>query len=325
MPSSKTSPGPWSWLAITVAAMLAGCAGLDGIPRKPGLYAVEGKQLQRLDGDLKWEQKTWPTRSTLAPGISIVIRDQALAAAAADPSRAVRLYRVGWLRSEISRHGDILPATGNQWVDADIAALAVPVQLQRDADHREVVRVIPREPLAPGLYTLRTQLPSKDINTRFGVGWPAVDRRNYAATNCVDRYLDDSARYRSCAEQQLAIATASLQVHLVKPEMRALQGQARQLVIKGVVVNTSDRRHRIPPLKAELVTDRGRVVERWEFNADAAELAPGASAPFESSLPNPPPGATDVHVTFFPIDARFDETAATQRQFTQHPPRSTLQ
>lgn len=313
MPNRKASSVPGSWLALALTAALSSCTGLDGIPRKSGLYAVEDERLQRLDGDREWEQKTWEDRSSFAPDVSFLIRDPELAVPAADLGRAVRLHKVGWVRSEISREGDILPASGNQWVDADIAALAVPAQLHRDADHQEVVRVVPRQPLAPGLYTLRTQFRSKLTNTRFGVGWPAVDRRHYAAANCVDRYSDGPVRYRPCAEQQLAIASALLRVHLVKPEIRALPGQARQLIVKGVVVNTSDRSHQVPPLTAELVTDRGLVVERWEFSTDDAELPPGASIPFESRLSNPPSGATDVHVTFFPSGSDFGTTTTSQR------------
>ncbi|MFZ5654188.1 MAG: FxLYD domain-containing protein [Pseudomonadota bacterium] len=301
-----------AWLTLILIGALSGCAWLgDGLPREPGLYAVENGRLQRLDGDRDWERKTWTSRSNFTSDISFLIRDPRLDAPAADLDRIVRLHRVGWVRSEITRQGDILPATGNQWVDADLDELRVPVRLQRDAKNGEVVRAIPEQPLTPGLYTLRTQFQAAGTATRFGVGWPAVDQRSYAAGHCVDRYPDGPVRYRTCAEQQSAIASALLKVHLVKPELRDLPGQGRQLIVKGVVINTSDRRHRIPPLTAQLVTDRGIVVERWEFRADAPELPPGASASFESRLANPPAGATDVHVTLSPFDSRLDTTAAT--------------
>jgi len=305
--------GSASWLALTLTAALSACAGFGGAPREPGWYAVEGEGLHRLDGDRDWEQKTWKERSNFAPSVSFVLRDSRLAALGTDLGRVIQLHRVGWLRSEITQEGDILPVSGNQWVDADIEELRVPVRLQTDAENDEVIRVIPQQTLEPGLYTLRAQFPSARIDARAGVRWLAVDRRSYAAASCVDRYLGSTAQYRPCVDQQQAVATALLKVHLVKPEIRNVPGHARQLIVKGVVVNTSDRSHQIPPLKARLVTEAGIVVKRWEFNADATELPPGASVPFESRVPDPPAGASNVLVTFSALDSNFDKTASTAR------------
>lgn len=305
--------GSTSWLALTLTAALSACSGFGGAPREPGWYAVEGETLHRLDGDRDWEQKTWKERSNFAPSVSFVLRDSRVAALGTDFGRVIQLHRVGWLRSEITQEGDILPVSGSQWVDADIEELRVPVRLQTDAENEEVIRVIPQQPLDPGLYTLRAQFPSARIEARAGVGWPAVDRRSYAAASCVDRYPGSTERYRPCVDQQQAVASASLKIHLVKPELRNVPGYARQLIVKGVVVNTSDRSHQIPPLKAHLVTEEGIVVKRWEFNADAVELPPGASAAFESRVPAPPAGASNVQVTFSALDSNLDGTASTTR------------
>jgi hypothetical protein len=286
---------PAGGLICGLAILLAGCSGLDGVPREAGLYAVDNDVSTRLDGDPKWERETWEQRSNFPPGVSFVIRDSGLATG--NPEQLIQLHRVGWVRSEITPAGEIQPSVGSQWANAPIEELRVPVQLSRHDDHEDVIRVTPLGELTPGLYTL-SALPPAGIQARFGVQWPGVDRRAYAAAHCVDRYPGSPERYRTCAQQDLEIASRQLKIHLVKPETHNLPGQPRQLVVKGVVINTSDRSSRVPPLQGRLVNREGVVIKRWEFLADTSSLAPGASATFETRVTNPPVGASNVQVTF---------------------------
>lgn len=287
-----------SWLICGLAIALAGCSGLGGVPRQAGLYAVEDGEPTRLDGDPEWERETWEQRSNFSPEISFLIRASALATATRSPEQLIQIHKVGWVRSEITPTGDIQPISGSQWANTQIEALRVPVRLSRHHDHEDVVQVTPLSALAPGLYTLSTSLASPGIQARFGVLWPEVDRREYAAAHCVDRYPEGPEKYRTCAEQELGIASRLLKIHLVKPEFYNLPGQPRELIIKGVVVNTSEQPAPVPPLQAQLVNRQGVVVKHWEFLTDDKSLAPGASVPFESRLTNPPVGASDVQVTF---------------------------
>lgn len=286
---------PAGWLICGLAILLAGCASLDRIPRKEGLYVLEDDVSTRLDGDPKWESETWEQRSNFSSGISFLIRDSGLATG--KPEQLIQLHKVAWVRSEITPVGEIQPSAGSQWANAQIEELRVPVQLSRHDDHEDVIRVTPLGALSPGLYTL-SALPPAGPQARFGVRWPEVDRRSYAAAHCVDRYPGSPERYRTCAEQDLAIASRALKVHLVKPETHNLPGQPRQLLIKGVVINTSDRSSRVPPLQGRLVNRQGVVIKRWEFLPDTGSLAPGASVSFETRVTNPPLGASDVQVTF---------------------------
>ena len=295
MGKATTIYQPAGWLICGLAILLAGCSGLDGVPRKAGLYAIENDVTRRLDGDPKWERETWEQRSNLAPGISFLIRDSELATG--KPEQLIQLHRVGWVRSEITPTGEIRPSAGSQWANAQIDELRVPVQLSRHDDHEDVIRVTPLGALTPGLYTL-SALPPAGMQARFGVRWPGVDQRSYAAAHCVDLYPGSPERYRTCAEQDLAVASRVLKVHLVTPETHNLPGQPRQLVVKGVVINTSDSSSRVPPLQGRLVNRQGVVIKSWEFLADTGSLAPGASVPFETRVTNPPVGASDVQVTF---------------------------
>jgi hypothetical protein len=77
----------------------------------------------------------------------------------------------------------------------------------------------------------------------------------------------------------------------------------QKLIVKGVVLNASQRPCRVPTLEARLCSAQGRVIKLWRFDAAMAELQPGASARFRSELPNPPPGAQDIHIGFVPVGA----------------------
>lgn len=301
----RIESGQWlrSTVVLVFIANLSGCAWFsfgseDPVPRKPGLYAVYDGELQRLDGDRKWEMKTWEERSNLSREVEFVIRHPQLPA----PDQlegAVYLGRVAWVRSEISPEGDILPVGGSQWVTADgVDELRVPVNLEPHVDNADVVRIVPLARLQPGLYTLQLRTRTARLSARAGVGWNSADRRAYSAANCVDRYLGDEIPYRRCVEQLHAFASKWLKVHLVEPEVREITGQQKQLIVSGVVINTSRRPRSVPTLEAQLRSSQGEVITSWQFEAATAELQPGASARFRSALPNPPAGVSNVHVTF---------------------------
>lgn len=297
--------GPWlrSAALIVLIANLSGCAWISfgsagSVPDEPGLYAVYGDELQRLDGDREWELETWEERSNLPRETEFLIRHPKLP----PPDQlegAVFLSRVAWIRSEISPEGDILPVDGPRWVAAEgVEELRVPVRLEPHPDDAEVVRVVPGARLQRGLYTLQLRTRSARRSARAGIEWSAADRRTFSAANCVDRYLGDAVPYRRCAEQLHAFASKWLKVHLVEPEVRAIAGQPKQLIVSGVVINTSERPRRVPTLEARLRSGQGEVVKRWQFETSTTELQPGASARFRSALPNPPTGISNVHVTF---------------------------
>lgn len=256
----------------------------------------------RLDGDREWEKQTWGDRSSFDANVTFLIRSPQLAAAK-DLSSRIYLRRVAWVRSEINQEGEIQPVDGNQWATTKIDELTVPIRIARDSENVEVVRVHPGVELDQGLYTLQFNSGSgRQVNARVGVQWPQVDRRAYAAANCVDHYPGSDVDYRLCADQRQVFASKWLKLHLVQPELRNIPGRQRELVVKGVVVNTSKHPRAVPMLEAQLVTDSGVVLERWEFTVPSKELQPGASIPFKSELPNPPPNASNVHVSFVSAD-----------------------
>lgn len=317
MSTQTTEHAPvWRGLAIAIAmigvlAVATGCASwrsddigdaewTDVEPDDDGIYAYDGDDLIRLDGDAEWEQETWEDRSNLPGSSEFIIRDPALAESS---SEAVELRKVAWVRSTITDGGQITPVAGNQWQSAPVPALVEPLEYaERSESDSDLIRIRARQPLEPGLYAIHAQTPEGPRNARFGVAWPETDKEAYAATVCVDRYAGEETAYRLCEEQNLAASGDELQIYLVKPETRDL-GPIRSMVISGVILNNSSRSQSIPLLAAELRDAEGRALTRWRFKADSAELEPGQSTSFRTEVDEAPEQVHSVNVNFASTEA----------------------
>jgi len=277
-----------------VAIILAGCSA-TGVPDEPGLYAVDSDgDLQRLDGSPEWERETWPERENLRPETRFVARYPETGG-----QKTIVLRKVGWVRSEIRSGAEIGPPQGRRWVTAPLPQLVVPVQLVNET--AETVTIVPQSgALDPGLYALQVDSGGRRLQARFGVGWSTIDQKRYASAHCMDRYLDASTQYRSCATQHLPVPTDGLQIRLVDPDKRFV-GEKVNLVVKGTIANTSEQKRAIPTLYGQLKDQSGRVVHRWEFASPVPELEPGAYVPFTTVAEQVPPTATDVTVSFQPL------------------------
>ena len=72
---------------------------------------------------------------------------------------------------------------------------------------------------------------------------------------------------------------------------------ARALVIRGVIVNTTNRPRMVPRLQASLTDAGGAELTSWIFASDSGELPPGGITTFETQTANPP-GAGELHLVF---------------------------
>ena len=305
------------------ACLLAACASeprLAGrivpVPDRPGLYALLGDDdLERLDGNPEWEQKTWKRRSDFTNRPEFVVYHPALARSSLAAQQAVRLQKVAWLRSEISPDGRIAPGGPNSWVDSDVPDHMIPLEVHADSRRPELVLVRPTRPLQQGLYSLQLRAPEAVLRARLGVGWDRADRTRYSGEHCVDRYVGGEVSYRRCAEQGDVMAESELRklrVHLVEPERRTINEQST-LVVRGVVVNTGDRPQRVPLLQARLIDNGGSTLRQWLITPEPAELAPGQSLPFRAEIPQPPNGTAKVNVNFLAADSQSSRIEARRR------------
>lgn len=304
---SSRMPCAMSLLGLIVAG--CGSASVSGIslgdksvPDEPGIYATAAEgEVMRLDGDREWEVDTWAERSSLKGDTQFVVTDPALQSLSGSLDEAVRLYRVAWVRSRIARNGEITPISGSRWSTPESEPFRVAADVYRVAGREDAVRVVPETALGDGLYSIRLAAGGKSTYARLGVNWKAVDHDRYASGNCVDQYLDESGTqlgFRLCEEQPL-LGTGGLHVYLVPPRVETVDTVER-LIVQGIVVNTSERDTKIPPLTASIHGADGAVIKEWTFKANASDLKPHDSAAFEIALNDPPPATKTVRVKFAP-------------------------
>jgi len=183
---------------------LAGCASGEDVPPQYGLYALEDGEMQRLDGNRAWEERTWEVRSAFSPEVAFFVFDPALQANAAPLEETVQLWRVASLRNELMAGGWQRPASGGKWVAPEgLPEYSVPLDFAPVAERSDAVKAKPRGDLAPGLYSLQLRAGEVRKNARVGVEWNEIDQQAYARRNCVDLMLTGEAgqprRYQSCA------------------------------------------------------------------------------------------------------------------------------
>ncbi len=169
------------------------------------------------------------------------------------------------------------------------AADAAPAEAQEPADWRE-----PPEPEAPG-----------DDYPAFLEGEEEEPRRRrwlpFVAILLIVAAL--SALFWFLAPEEwksrLGIASHASPLTLVTTHMdrTRLESGNELLTVTGRVINPTGREQSVPPLTAELRNSGGAVVYRWTIAPPARTLSPGASASFNSSEVNVPPGGEAITIT----------------------------
>lgn len=285
--------------------LISAIAGLSlfacsSLPDDPGLYAVsEAGEVQRISGGPKWDRKTWEDRSDLPSKLRFFVVEPAIAENMGALDDKIKLRRAGWVRSDIRADGGIAPAVGAQWIAADIKSLTIPLTYQRVGKRNDIVAAAPLGgALESGLYVLDFSDGGMKTSGRFGVNWTNTDKNAYASGTCIDRYVrKEGVGYRRCLEQQQTTATLGLQLIMVEPERRIVDGRPA-IIVKGVVLNRSDRRRSVPPLEGRLVDEEGRLLRDWRFKATTGEVDPGRSVSFGAIVEGAPGNVKNIEVRF---------------------------
>lgn len=289
--------------AFALTGLVSACMGPDlppyPLPDDPGLYAVtRDNDLLRLDGDREWEVESWPQRAALSSYTEFVIFDPALERDGAVERPPVDIWRVAWLRSEVDAQGYAGPIQGSEWVVAPIEGFEVPTTVKFVPGFPGYVHAVPNTPLEPGLYSLRLAKHGTGTVSRFGVDWQNVDKRRYAARNCVDRYPGSELRFHVCgsggaARQQAS--TEGLEVTLVDPLRRDTT-----LVVQGIVTNTAQQPKRLPGMQATLLDASGSALSRAPIEPLKSELSAGEHTRFKAEFPNAPEATARIDIEFVP-------------------------
>ena len=99
---------------------------------------------------------------------------------------------------------------------------------------------------------------------------------------------------------RLGLAEASTPLTLSNPpliERRPLASGQDLLTVAGRVINPTDKAQPVPPIYAELRDAGGKVIYKWTIAPPAPTLAPGATAPFNSTEINVPSQSADLTIT----------------------------
>jgi hypothetical protein len=135
-------------------------------------------------------------------------------------------------------------------------------------------------------YALTLRTGKTAVTGRFGVEWSKSDKKQYAATHSVDRYLTTPVLYRPCDERD-AVEQGVLKVQALNVS-KAIVNSVPALVIEGRVKNTSAKRQALPTMLAVLNDKQGKEITRWTFAPAAKELSPGKSVAFRTTAAAPP-------------------------------------
>ncbi|MGH6949137.1 MAG: FxLYD domain-containing protein [Kiloniellales bacterium] len=290
--------------SVALAAALSACgAGYEDtlypLPDEPGFYALgPDSELQRLDGDRDWEVESWPQRSELSPYAEFVLYDPILSRDTRPRTELIQLWRVAWVRSDIDSRGLAMPAQGSEWAVAQMEPFHIPVAFDHPQGKPEFVHIVPRQPLEPGIYSLRLNKVGTKRIARVGVQWSSVDKRRYSAANCVDRYLAKGGAYRVCSggsDPLEATASNDLEITLVDPLKRD-----DILIVQGVVTNTGPSTRQVPPMQAVLLDSQGRRLTHATIEPHLGELGPGERMNFKSEIAAVPQSTARVNVSFLP-------------------------
>ncbi|WP_193368325.1 FxLYD domain-containing protein [Pelagibius marinus] len=290
--------------AIALAGVLSACAGPKmppyPLPDEAGLYAITPEdELMRLDGDSRWEVKSWPQRADLNRFTEFVIYDPMIPRDSRTDRSLATIWRVAWLRSEIDSRGFAGPIDGSEWVVAPLDSFIVPATAEPVQGWPGYVHVVPDRPLQPGLYSLKLNRGGRERIARFGVGWNGIDKRRYAARNCVDRYSETGSQYRACADDQVTrqdVSTEGLEITLVDPTRRGTT-----LVVQGIVTNTTERAKRLPSMRAILLDKAGRRLTNAVIVPRKSDLSAGERLRFRTEIANAPPTTARIDVDFIPM------------------------
>ena len=100
-------------------------------------------------------------------------------------------------------------------------------------------------------------------------------------------------------KSRLGIAAHASPLTLVTTHMdrQRIESGNELLTVTGRVINPTGKDQSVPPLTAELRTRAGKVIYRWTIAPPARTLPPGASASFNSTEVDVPPGGEQITIT----------------------------
>lgn len=101
-------------------------------------------------------------------------------------------------------------------------------------------------------------------------------------------------------KQRVGIAGSGetpLQLMMTHSDRQKLASGNELLAVSGRVINPTDEKQDVPPIRAQLRSATGELVYSWTIAPPARTLPPGASATFNSAEVNVPAGGDELTIT----------------------------
>ncbi|MBA2467093.1 MAG: zinc-ribbon domain-containing protein [Sphingomonas sp.] len=101
-------------------------------------------------------------------------------------------------------------------------------------------------------------------------------------------------------KERAGIAAAGetpLQLMMTHSDRQKLASGNELLAVSGRVINPTDEKQDVPPIRAQLRSASGKLVYSWTIAPPARTLPPGASATFNSAEVNVPAGGDELTIT----------------------------
>ncbi|HEY0163783.1 MAG TPA: zinc-ribbon domain-containing protein [Sphingomicrobium sp.] len=101
-------------------------------------------------------------------------------------------------------------------------------------------------------------------------------------------------------KERVGIASSGetpLQLMMTHSDRQKLASGNELLAVSGRVINPTDERQNVPPIRAQLRSSSGKLVYSWTIAPPARSLPPGASATFNSAEVNVPAGGDELTIT----------------------------
>lgn len=122
----------------------------------------------------------------------------------------------------------------------------------------------------------------------------------YFARNAIVSIWEPAARIYQAAGIELEADEIGLEVQVTALRQRRNEEDELVIDVTGEIVNTSSVVKIVPPLEGSLLDVQQQPIHSWRFTATAGQLEPGEATVFNTSVVNPPDGATEVMFRFPP-------------------------
>ncbi len=97
----------------------------------------------------------------------------------------------------------------------------------------------------------------------------------------------------------LPVDTLGYGLEIPNPETSQREdGNDRIIIVTGEIRNTTDDVLDVPLLRGELKNAQGKTLFIWSFKTKEPRALAGESAAYETEIKNPPPGATELNISF---------------------------